>query len=102
MKVKWTHTAKKSLNQVYEFLNDVWGNRVADHFLQLVDAKINSLAKRPEIGKKHLNRDFRSILIHKHIRLFYHIGNSEIVLLTFWDNRQDPVRLAESLIKKKP
>ena len=102
MKVKWTYTAKKSLNQVYEFLIDVWGNHVADHFLQLVDARISSLAKRPEIEKKHLNRDFRSILIHKHIRLFYHIGNSEIVLLTFWDNRQDPVRFSEALIKKKP
>lgn len=97
-KVRWTHTAKKSLNQVYEFLNTVWGSHVANHFLQLVDLRISSLIKNPEIGKRH--RNFRSILIHKHVRLFYQTQNSEIVLLAFWDNRQDPIKLAALLLKK--
>lgn len=97
-RVRWTHTAKKSLNQAYEFSNDVWGSNVANHFLQLVDSRISSLIKNPEIGKRH--RNFRSILIHKHVRLFYETRNSEIVLLAFWDNRQDPNKLAALLLKK--
>ena len=50
-RIRWTLTAKKSINQIHDFLETIWGIQIADHFLELVDNQINYIVKNPEIGK---------------------------------------------------
>ena len=91
-KVFYTPKAKDTLQLVYEFLIENWGQKSANDFLQKADKTIRSIAEQPFIFKASvIDLNVRLATITKQTSLFYEIADDEIILLFFYDNRQEPL-----------
>jgi len=97
LKVFWTKTSVKQRNHIFEY----WNNRnQSNEYSKKVRMEINSniikLKKYPKIGKK---TDYDSIeaLTMGHFSLFYKFDTKQIIIVAFWDNRQDPEKLLKIL-----
>ncbi|RYD80719.1 MAG: type II toxin-antitoxin system RelE/ParE family toxin, partial [Sphingobacteriales bacterium] len=50
-------------------------------------------AEHPNIGKQTSDSNVRFKVVREYL-LFYEISEDEIIILTVWDNRQNPENLA--------
>lgn len=91
-KVFYTPKAKETLQLVYEFLIDNWRQKSANDFLEKADKIINSIAEQPFIFKASvIDLNVRLATITKQTSLFYEIADDKLILLSFYDNRQEPL-----------
>ncbi len=96
-KVFWTPIAKKSLEQTVAFLSEHWSESIVDEFLNQLDYRISQIQQNSELAPTFLKSEFRQLLIHKSVSLFYRNSDGHIKLLLVWDNRQDPAKLRRKL-----
>ena len=62
-------------------------------FVRKVFDFIEVLAEYPEIGSlEHTQKNIRGFILIKQICVFYKIKNDTIVILSFFDTRQNPKR----------
>lgn len=95
-KIIWSAEARHTYLAIIEYLQAEWSEREIINFVDRVHNKLTLLAEQPAIGSIHKKKyKIHKTLIHKKTSLIYHIRplKKEIVLLSFWDNRQDPARL---------
>ena len=95
--VRWTETAKKSLQETSNFILKVWNYQVREDFLDQLEYRINQLQHNPELGVAFANTHYRKLVVHKTVSLFYADKPSYIKILVIWDNRSDPNQLLEKL-----
>ncbi|MEZ5023483.1 MAG: type II toxin-antitoxin system RelE/ParE family toxin [Chitinophagales bacterium] len=76
--IYWTPIAIDSLQETTEFVLKIWNSNVVEILLELVDARLEQIKSNPEIAPKILKTDFRRIIIHKHVSLFYIIETNQI------------------------
>lgn len=95
--VRWTETAKQTLNETSEFILDLWTEQVNENFLDQLEYRIGQLQRNPELGPAFEKTNFRKLIIHKTVSLFYVNKRDFIKLLVIWDNRSDPDQLLEKL-----
>ena len=93
----WTPVAKNSLEEVVNFISALWNDQVADEFLSQLDYRIEQIQHNPEIAPAFKNSEFRQLLIHKSVSLFYRNYSEYLKILLVWDNRQNPKQLFEKL-----
>ena len=93
----WTPVAKNSLEEVVNFISALWNDQVADEFLSQLDYRIEQIQHNPEIAPAFKNSEFRQLLIHKSVSLFYRNYSEYLKILLVWDNRQNPKQLIEKL-----
>ena len=98
-RILWTPQAKESLKETHRFILKMWGDDIAANFLDLVDIRISQITSHAEIAPKVQNTSYRRLIIHKHVSLFYINDDFVTRVLLFWDNRQDPKKLAKRLEK---
>ena len=96
-KVLWTPIARDSLKETVHFITELWNDEVADAFLSQLDYRIEQIQQNPELAPTFKNSDFRQLVIHKSVSLFYRDYSKYLKILLIWDNRQDPVQLLEKL-----
>lgn len=95
MRIFLTKRAEKSFNSIKEYIIKGWGEPVAESFEQKTIDFLDLLKDFPEIGIVEVKeKQIRAFQLTKQIRVFYRIKNERIIILTFFDVRQDP--------KKKP
>ena len=91
LEIKWSGKAEKRLDEIVEILKVKWGNRPTNTFVRKVFELVNLLSVFPEMGTmEHAALNIRAFVIVRQITLFYQVRENEIVLLNFYDNRQDP------------
>lgn len=100
-KVIWTPTARKSLQQKTDFITELWNDQVAEEFLNQLDYRIKQIQRNPELAPTFRNSEFRQLIIHKSVSLFYRNNPEHLKLLLVWDNRQNPAELLEKLTYAK-
>jgi plasmid stabilization system protein ParE len=87
----WNRRASNNFNAIIEYLQGEWGERVTRNFVTRTYQIIELLAANPEMGSvEHFEKQIRGIVITKHNTLFYRIEEEKLILLNFFDNRQDP------------
>lgn len=93
-KVRWTTEAEATFDAIIEYLENRWANREVINFVAEANHLIDQIATHPEMCKPSTKKDIRVGLIAPQTNLFYHIIESEkmILLLSFWDNRQYPAK----------
>lgn len=69
--VRWTETAKQTLNETSEFILDLWNKQVNEEFLDQLEYRIVQLKHNPELGPSFENTNFRRLVIHKTVSMFY-------------------------------
>lgn len=97
-KVYWTPLAKESLQKTVDFISELWNEKVVEDFLDRLDHRILQVQQNPELASPFKDSDFRQLLIHQTVTLFYQNYPDHIRLLLVWDNRQNPAELKKQLV----
>ncbi|WP_318345258.1 type II toxin-antitoxin system RelE/ParE family toxin [Flagellimonas baculiformis] len=98
MKVVWTFEAEKSFNAILDYLMEVWTQKEALAFIDLVEETIENIRTHPEMFKvSPYNRVSREAFITKHTTMFYRILDELIEVEYFWGNFQDPDKIEKLL-----
>ncbi|MEJ1242318.1 type II toxin-antitoxin system RelE/ParE family toxin [Chryseolinea sp. T2] len=93
MKVFLSRRAVKSYTRIRDYIEEEWGESVAESFEVKVNDLFTLLANYPEMGILE-QKDIRSFQLTQQTRVFYRIKGNRLVILSLFDVRQDP--------KKKP
>lgn len=91
--IVWTSNAKIELKHILEFYN--FRNKTKTYsqkLLRKIQSELNLLILQPTIGKKTDIINVRGLVIENFI-LYYEVNESNIIILSFWDTRQNPDRL---------
>lgn len=90
-RIIWSKPAKEELKEIIAYWNsrnksNTYSKRIRNRikiYHQLL--KIN-----PYIGQKTNYKSIRSKTVMEHFQLIYKIQNEQIIVLNFWDSRQNP------------
>jgi plasmid stabilization system protein ParE len=92
MQVIWSKNADVTFEIIADYIEAKFGKKVAFKFVLKVDAIILSIQNQPlqfKASSKFLN--VRKATINRQCSLFYEINKTDIHLLYFWNNRQNPI-----------
>ncbi len=99
--VIWTRTADIQLVGILEYwVKRNKSNTYSKKLIGLVAKRTKQIAKTPFI---HKSTDFKGIRVASmgNFSIFYKITDEQIIITSFWDNRQDPKKLLKILKSKK-
>lgn len=91
--VVWTETAIKQRREILKY----WTIRnkstvYAERLIGLIQERINLISKTPEAGKPTNHLDTREAAMGN-FSIYYKTTDQQIIIMAFWDNRQDPEKL---------
>ena len=87
----WNRKASNRFNNIIEYLQSEWGDKVTQNFVIKTYQIIEILAQNPEIGTiENQEKQIRAFVITKHNTIFYRVDDNKLFILTFFDNRQNP------------
>ncbi|NVJ47224.1 MAG: type II toxin-antitoxin system RelE/ParE family toxin [Cytophagia bacterium] len=93
LKIVWTDEAEESFDEIFQYLCRKWSLDVAQNFAQRVDDMIKVISEKPRIFKQSRTKLVYQALVSKQVSLFYLLKDENLILLSFWDNRQDPDKI---------
>lgn len=88
----------KKANETFDLIQlqllERWGAPSVIKFEQRTMLVLETISNLPFIYQSiKIDSDVRKAIIHKNCSVFYRISGQIIVILFFWDNRQDPIFL---------
>ncbi len=101
MKIFWTETAISQRNLVFQYWNE--RNKSNEYSKKLkiaIKERTFLLKENPFIGKKTEYKDIRMLPL-RHYSILYRIEKTQILIMAFWDNRQNPQTLLKILRENK-
>jgi len=96
MKIIWSNQARKDYYKILSYLFEHWGLHEVKSFIDKTEDVIELIKIHPNsFIESTRKRHFRKGFVTKHNSLFYRVRpvKKEIILLSFWDNRQNPKKL---------
>src|SRR5437667_323417 len=94
--IKWTNEARKTFDKNINYLVEEWTDREIKNFIKQTNNILSRIAAHPEMfAASAKSSNIRKAQINKYIVLYYRYYSSkkEVILLTFWHNKQDPKKL---------
>ena len=96
IEIGWTNEAKETYENNIQYLLTTWSEKEVRSFIQQTEYVISRLVEHPEFytpSKK--NKKVRRARLNRYITLYYRYypSKKEIVLLSFWNIKQDPEKL---------
>jgi len=89
--IYWSKLADKKFDIIIDYLKQEWGEAVTKAFVRKVYDFLDILLEFPEIGSvENAERNIRAFVIVKQLTIYYKINEDRIILLNFFDNRQNP------------
>jgi plasmid stabilization system protein ParE len=90
--VFYTPKAKETFVLVYNFISDKFSVKIANQFLNKAEKTIQLIAHQPLIYKSSaIDEQVRVAIFTKNTSLFYQVKDNAVILLFFFDNRQEPI-----------
>jgi plasmid stabilization system protein ParE len=81
----------ETLQLTTSFIENKWGSKQAYKFLERTYKILLLASQNPYMYKAFsLSDNIRVGLISKQTSFFYRVQENEIIILFFWDNRQEP------------
>lgn len=91
LKIVWSKKADKKFDKILDYLQLKWGEKATSKFVKKVYNFLDILSDFPEIGTiENREKEIRGFTIVKQINIFYQVRKNKIILLDFYDNRQNP------------
>jgi len=85
------------LVNIAELIENKWSQREAKKFLEKVQKTLGLVSIQPYMFKaSHFDENIRVGLIAKQTSFYYEIHENEIIILFFWDTRQEPLFTGDS------
>lgn len=94
--IKWANEARQTFDKNISYLLEEWTEREIKNFINRTNYIVERIAVHPEMyPASPKSRKIRKAAVNKHITLYYRYfpTKKEIILLTFWHNKQDPRKL---------
>ena len=93
-KINWSEKAIRDLENIINYLETNWTEKEIQNFNTKLFKAINLISKRPKLfrltnHRKHL----RKCVLSKQTTIYYQEIDSEIFIVTLFDNRQNPKKL---------
>ncbi len=91
LKIVWSKRASKRFDDIVSFLVNEWGEKSAKDFIINVFDFLETLSEFPEIGSlENKEKNIRGFTLLKQVNLYYRVKDDTIILIIFFDNRQNP------------
>ncbi len=91
LKIVWSRTASFKFDLIVTYLLNDWDEKTAKEFIGKVFDFLDILTDFPEIGSlENKEKNIRGFTIVKQVNLFYRIKENRIILIIFFNNRQNP------------
>jgi plasmid stabilization system protein ParE len=98
--VVWTDTAAKQRREILKYWTEHNNSTVyAEKLIKLTANQIRIILNHPESFKFADFPDTRESAMG-HFSIYYKLTSELLIITAFWDNRQDPKKLLDLLIKK--
>jgi len=96
-KIVWTETAAKQRREILRY----WTERnksttYAKKLIEINAKQLKVISKNPEALKESEINEVRESAMG-HFSLYYKITSDQIIVMAFWDNRQDPKKLLKAI-----
>jgi plasmid stabilization system protein ParE len=89
MQVFVTPRAERNFDSIIDYIKQKWGERTAKQFVQKTDEIFKLLKNYPLMGQVEKD-DIRGFQLSPQTRILYRIRDERIIILAFFDVRQDP------------
>ena len=96
--VIWTFTAKEQRRLILKYWTIKNGSTIyAEKLIRLIAERTKVIAQYPEA---FISTDFKNVRVSTlgHFSIFYKYNSNQIIIMAFWDNRQNTKSLLENLI----
>ncbi len=91
MRIVWTKTAQKRLQEILMYIQEEFGDNAKLQFRSRAMDFTRLLAEFPEMGTLEIKeKHLRGFQLTKQTRVYYRLKGERIILLTFFDSRQNP------------
>jgi plasmid stabilization system protein ParE len=87
----WTEEAHITFDHIVLKIEEKWGSEQAGVFVKRVQYVLQLISQQPYLFKASITNELRQATISKQTSLFYEVGEASIIILFFWDNRQEPL-----------
>ena len=96
--VIWTELAESQLDLILQYISDNFGYDATQKLLDEVVHTNHLLALQPNIGFVEPSlvdcaKVYRCLVINKHDKVIYYVGDDTIEVVIFWDCRQNPQKM---------
>lgn len=93
-KIVISKTAKKKIELLLDYLLENWNEKVKSDFIKKLDRRIQIIQNNPEsFPQSETKTGLHKCVISKQTTLFYRFTDNNIVIVTIFDNRQNPEKL---------
>lgn len=89
MQVFVTPRAEQNFDSIVDYISNKWGEATARQFVQKTDEIFKLLKNYPLIGQVEKG-DIRGLQLSPQTRILYRIREERIIVLAFFDVRQNP------------
>ena len=89
--VRWTDEAEFTFDHIVSFILEHWGERSSEKFIAKTRNTLLNISRQPFLFPESDIENVRKALITRQSSVFYEIHSDYIMLVFFWDNRQDPI-----------
>ena len=99
--VVWTHTARDQRRSILKYWTLKNGSSVyAEKLIGLITERTKVISLHPEAFKLS---DFNDVRVSSlgHFSIYYKYNHNAIIIMAFWDNRQDPKDLLDHILQSK-
>ena len=91
-----TKRAQDQLMSIRNYLDEQWGESVTLSFQSRVNDVLDLLTYFPNLGSLEVEgKGIRGLKLTKQIRMFYRLTKKKIIILAFFDVRQNPQKRTE-------
>lgn len=96
----WTETAARQRREILKYWTVRNSSSVyAEKLIQQIRERIEIIIQNEWAGKQTNHSDTRETAMGN-FSIFYKITEKQIIIMAFWDNRQNPNKLLEIITKK--
>ena len=90
--ITFTLEAEETYSALSKQLEQRWGKRFVEKLESRVSKCLNTITSSPHLYPIiQETTEIRKCIIHKDCSMFYRIYDTQIIIIFFWDNRQDPM-----------
>ena len=92
-KIKWSNAANNTFEETARYLQDNFELKAAENFANLVYHRIDMLVDGLTVGRKSVKAKSVMVLkLDKHRQMFYRMNGTTLIIVDFWDTRQDSIK----------
>ncbi len=90
LEIRWSDTAEITFDAVYVFVLNQWGFEIAEKLRTQVLRTLKQISIHPLSFQESSLKNVRKAVVSKYTSFFYEVFEEHILLVFFWDNRQQP------------